>query len=76
MGGKFTDKNYSGHSACIGGIYLVKERVYVLCVYVLANTENSCYESAGSHLSDMYRKIPYKILKEYSYLFIHTSLKV
>lgn len=30
----------------------------------LVNTENSCFESAVSHLSETYRKIAYKILKE------------
>lgn len=36
----------------------------------LANRENSCFESAVSHLPEMYRKIAYKILKEeYSNIF-------
>lgn len=49
----------------VGSIWKKKE-----FVSWITNTENSCFESAASHLLEMYRKIAYKIVKEeYSNIF-------
>lgn len=40
----------------------------------ITNTENSCFESAASHLLEMYRKTAYKIVQG-EYLNIFEGLK-